>query len=103
MASRTVVLVEGISDQLALETLAIRRGRNLEGEGISIVPIGGATNIGTFLKLFGPAGLDLRLAGLCDAAEERDFRHGLERAGLGSNLTRDDMDHLGFYVCVTDL
>jgi hypothetical protein len=100
---RAVVLVEGLSDQLALEALAERRGRNLETEGISIVPIGGTKNIGTFLDLFGPNGFDVRLAGLCDAAEEGDFERGLERAGLGSNLTRADMEGLGFYVCVADL
>jgi hypothetical protein len=101
--ARSVVLVEGISDQLALETLAGRRGRNLDPEEISIVPIGGATNIGRFLDLFGPQGFNVRLAGLCDAAEEADFQRGLERAGLGSNLTRADMERLGFYVCVADL
>ena len=101
--SRAVVLVEGISDQRALEALAERRGRNLDAEGISVVPIGGAQSIGRFLSLFGPQGLDLRLAGLCDAGEEGDFRRGLERAGLGSNLTRVDMENLGFYVCVADL
>jgi hypothetical protein len=101
--ARSVVLVEGISDQLALETLAERRGRNLDAEEISIVPIGGATNIGRFLDLFGPQGFNVRLAGLCDAAEEADFQRGLERAGLGSNLTRADMERLGFYVCVADL
>src|SRR5712691_5079190 len=100
---RTVVLVEGTSDQLALEALAERRGRKLDAEGISIVPMGGAGNIGSFLDRFGPQGLDVRLAGLCDAAEEGDFRRGLERAGLGSNLTRADMERLGFYVCVADL
>jgi hypothetical protein len=97
------VLVEGVSDQLALEALAVRRGRNLDAEGISIVPMGGATNIGRFLALFGPQGFDARLAGLCDVAEEGDFRRGLERAGLGSNLNRGDMERLGFYVCVADL
>jgi hypothetical protein len=102
-SARAVVLVEGISDQRALEALAERRGRNLNAERISIVPIGGAQAIGSFLELFGPQGLDVRLAGLCDAAEERDFRRGLERAGLGSNLTRTDMERLGFYVCVSDL
>jgi hypothetical protein len=98
-----VVLVEGISDQLALEALAERRGRNLHAEGIAIVPMRGSKNIGSFLDRFGPQGLDLKLAGLCDAAEERDFQRGLERAGLGSNLTRGDMERLGFYVCVADL
>jgi hypothetical protein len=99
----TVVLVEGISDRHALEALAERRGRDLDAEGVLIVPIGGAQAIGTFLERFGPRGLDLRLAGLCDAAEERHFRRGLERAGLGSDLTRADMERLGFYVCVADL
>ena len=97
------MLVEGISDQRALEALAERLGRNLEAEGIAIVPIGGAQAIGRFLSQFGPQGLGLTLAGLCDAAEERDFRRGLERAGLGSNLTRAEMERLGFYVCVADL
>jgi hypothetical protein len=97
------VLVEGISDQRALEALAERRGRDLGAEGISIVPIGGAQAIGSFLELLGPQGFDVRLAGLCDAAEEHHFRRGLERAGLGSNLTRVDMERLGFFVCVVDL
>ena len=97
------MLVEGISDQLALEALARRRGRDLGAEGISVVPIGGATNIGRFLELFGPSGHNVRLAGLCDAAEERDYRRRLGRAGLGSNLTRAEMEALGFFVCVADL
>lgn len=100
---RAVVLVEGISDRVALEALAERRERVLDAEGISIVPIGGAQAIGRFLERFGPHGLDVRLAGLCDAAEEGDFRRGLERAGLGSDLTRGDLEALGFFVCVADL
>jgi hypothetical protein len=100
---RAVVLVEGISDRVALEALAERRSRNLEAEGVAVVPMGGAQAIGRFLDQFGPQGLDVRLAGLCDAAEEGDFKRGLERAGLGSNLTRVEMERLGFYVCVADL
>jgi hypothetical protein len=99
----TVVLVEGSSDQVALQALAARRGRPLGAEAISVVPMGGARNIRRFLELFGPRGLNLRLAGLCDAGEEGDFRRGLEWAGLGSNLSRADMEALGFYVCVADL
>jgi hypothetical protein len=98
-----VVLVEGISDQRAVEALAERRGRDLDAQGVTVVPIGGAQAIGSFLDRFGPRGLDLRLAGLCDAGEESDFRRGLERAGLGSSLTRTEMEELGFYVCVADL
>jgi hypothetical protein len=101
--TRAVVLVEGKSDQLAVERLAARRGRDLDAEGISVVPMGGAGNIGMFLERYGPSGLGVRLAGLCDAAEADRFRQGLERAGLGSNLTGGDMERLGFYVCVADL
>ena len=100
---RAVVLVEGSSDQVALQAIAARRGRELAAEGIAVVPMGGARNIGRFLELFGPRGLNLSLAGLCDAPEEGDFRRGLERAGLGSNLSRAEMEALGFYVCVDDL
>ena len=102
-SAHAVVLVEGISDKGALEALAARRGRNLETEGIAVVSMGGATNIGHFLRRYGPQGLDLRLAGLCDAAEERDFKRGLERAGLGTDLTRAGMERLGFFVCDEDL
>jgi hypothetical protein len=100
---RTVVLVEGASDKLALETLAERRGRNLDAESVSVVPVGGAHAIGSFLDVFGPQGLNVRLAGLCDAGEERHFQRALERTGLGADLTRPDMERLGFYVCVADL
>ncbi|MEV0218808.1 ATP-dependent endonuclease [Streptomyces sp. NPDC050704] len=100
---RTVVLVEGGSDQVAVEALAARRGRDLDAEGVSVVPLGGATSIGRFVELCGPQGLDVRLAGLCDVGEERFFRRALERAGLGSDLTPDDLEPLGFYVCDADL
>lgn len=98
-----VVLVEGRSDQAALETLAARRGRDLAAEGVAIVEMGGATAIGTFVERFGPHGLDVRLAGLCDEGEERYFRRALERAGFGTVLTRAAMAALGFHVCVADL
>jgi hypothetical protein len=97
------VLVEGLSDERAVEALAERRGRDLHAERISVVPIGGAQAIGQFLDLFGPGGLNVRLAGICDAGEEGDFQRGLERAGLGFDLTRVEMERLGFYVCIADL
>jgi hypothetical protein len=98
-----VVLVEGVSDRVALLALAERRGRDLDAAGVSVVPIGGAQAVGRFLKRLGPGGEDVRLAGLCDAGEEREFRRGLERAGLGSCRTRADMERIGFYVCEVDL
>lgn len=101
--TRAVVLVEGLSDQAAVEALARDRERNLNGEGVVVVPMGGATNIGRFLELFGPQGADVTLTGLCDAGEEAYFRRSLERAGFGSTATRAEMQGLGFYVCDADL
>ena len=98
-----VLLVEGVSDQRAVEALARRRGRDLLAEGVEVVPIGGAQAIRTALERFGPHGLGLRVAGLCDAGEERHFARALEAAGLGDGLTRTDMEALGFYVCEVDL
>jgi len=97
------VLVEGVSDRVAVEVLAERRGRSLAADGISVVPIGGTKSIAEFVRLFGPDGVDVGLAGLCDVGEERDFIRGLERAGFGSNLDRAGMEAIGFYVCVLDL
>jgi hypothetical protein len=102
----TVVLVEGMSDQAAVQTRAARRGRDLPGEGVFVVPMGGATNIARFLGLFGPNGFGVRLAGLCDQAEAPGFRRGLERAGLelaGLAAGPSDLAAPGFFVCVADL
>jgi hypothetical protein len=97
------VLVEGVSDQIALESLAARRGRDLGQEGVVILPIGGASAITRYLTQLGPGGAGLSLAGLCDLGEEDIFRRGLNRARIGSPQTRAGMENLGFYVCVEDL
>jgi hypothetical protein len=102
-AAQALVLVEGVSDQIAIETLAARRGRDLGAECVVVLPVGGAHAFARYLMQFGPAGADLRLTGLCDLAEENVFRRALARAGIGSPGTRDDMERLGFHVCVEDL
>jgi hypothetical protein len=100
---RSVVVVEGASDEVAIEALAGRRGIDLAAEGVQIVCLGGAHRIGAFLEQPRPRRDGLRLAGLCDAGEEPVFRRAIERAGFGSNLTRRDMEDIGFYVCDSDL
>ncbi len=59
-----------------------------------MVPMGGATNIGRYLLMYGPSGRNARLAGLCDKGESRLFTRQLERAGLSDE---------GFFVCDRDL
>jgi hypothetical protein len=117
-AATAVVLVEGMSDQSALATLAVRRGRDLAAEGVFIVPMGGVTNIGHFLAAFGPRGFGVRLAGLYDQGEEHEVRRSLARAGLppapdsaspdsagldSAGLDSAGLERLGFFVCVADL
>jgi hypothetical protein len=97
--ARAVLLVEGYSDQIAVETLAARQGLDLARDGVLVLPIGGAQAVVRFLERF--AGV--RVGGLCDVGEEEVFRRGLERAGHGAKLTRSEMEQLGFFVCVVDL
>jgi hypothetical protein len=100
---RAVVLVEGNSDRVALETLSVRHGRDLAAEGIEIVPMGGITNTRAFASRYGPHGLGIPLAGLYDAAAEGKVRHGLAAAGLAPALKPDGLAGLGFYKCSADL
>ena len=98
-----VILVEGTSDRIALQVLAERQGRDLAADGVHVVPMGGATNIGRFLVSLAPLRPGLTVAGLYDAAEEPYIRRGLERFGFGSDLATAELESLGFYACVTDL
>lgn len=98
----TAVLVEGRSDAAALDVLATRSGRNLDAENIAVIPIGGATAIRRFLDPFGPTGLDLRIAGLVDAGEWRFFRQAIQD-DKHPELTPDEMEQLGFFICDPDL
>lgn len=101
----SVVLVEGVSDQVAIETLAQRRGLTLAHEGIVVVPMGGVHAFGRHLAQLGPRGTNQRLTGLYDAGEEDVVRDSLRQAGYGSAapLTRAEIEARGFYVCVRDL
>ena len=83
MTVRSVVLVEGESDRVALLALARRMG--LDVSDVSIVAMGGATSIVHFADRYGP---DVRVVGLCDEREARAFR----RAGVAT-----------FFVCRADL
>jgi hypothetical protein len=101
--AKAAILVEGWSDQAAVETLARRHGCDLRAEGIVVVPMGGVTNIGPFLQALGQPGLDLRLAGLYDAAEEPYVRRALRQTGLGEAALRANTEARGFFMCDADL
>lgn len=100
---RTVVVVEGATDKLALTVAARRLGRDIEAEEIAITPIGGAHAITRFLAQLAAEQPRIRIAGMCDEGEEVVFRTALERAGFGSGLSRSELERLGFFVCSADL
>jgi hypothetical protein len=101
--ARAAILVEGWSDQSALQTLAMRRGHDLDSERIVVVPTGGVTNVGHFAAALGPQGIGLRLAGLYDAAEQRQLGSALRRAGMAVGDSNDGLEALGFFACHADL
>jgi predicted ATPase len=101
--ARSVILVEGDSDRVALEALAQRIGRNLDAESVSIVPMNGASKAATYFELFGPRGFQLKLAGIYDIAEMKYFAAGAERAGLAHQPSKTDLEALGFFMCDRDL
>jgi hypothetical protein len=101
--AQAVVLVEGVSDQIAVETLARRRGRNLAADGIAVLPVGGARGFARYLRRFGPEGAGARLAGLCDAGEAHIVSQAMAAAGLVAPGSLVDLGRLGFFVCVADL
>ena len=99
-----IVLVEGITDQIAIETLAARCGIDLDHDGFVVAPMGGAHAIDTFLEAIDrcdrPA---VSVGGLCDRREASVFRAALLRSGSGPATTDAEMERLGFFVCEADL
>jgi len=79
-----VILVEGVTDRIALEAVAAKLGLDLGAAGIEIVPIGGAQAIRRAAAQYDGE----RAVGLCDVGEERYFRRVLGAAT---------------YVCVEDI
>ena len=100
---RTIVLVEGVTDELALTLAAKRLGRDLRAEDVSVVPINGAHSISRFLRWLAAEEPGANLAGLYDEGEEDVIRVALERAGYGSNLDRRRLEGVGFFACSADL
>lgn len=93
VGGRAVILVEGTSDRSAVEALARRRGLDLDGEGVTVVPMGGYGNLPRFLEKH----RDVRIAGLYDAGEEQHFLRALGCADRG------ELEQTGFYACTRDL
>ncbi|MEV0910208.1 TOPRIM nucleotidyl transferase/hydrolase domain-containing protein [Streptomyces hokutonensis] len=95
---RVAVLLEGPSDVAAVDALATARGRDLAAEGICVLSMGGAMNVGRYARLLGQSpsglGLGLRLTGLCDERERPYYARAFDSVGAPQQ---------GFFVCTADL
>jgi predicted ATP-dependent endonuclease of OLD family len=91
MTPSAVILVEGESDRIALQTLAVRLGHDLVTEGVDVIAMGGVTNAGVYLERFvsRPS-----VAVLCDDRESEIVERAARRAGFVD---------LHLNVCVADL
>lgn len=102
----TVVLVEGDSDRVAVETLARCRELDLEASRTVVLAMGGVTNIGHHLRALAPG---QRVLGLCDAGETAIVTRALERTerSTADGVVGPDriaaLARLGFRTCVADL
>ncbi|MCH6230052.1 ATP-dependent endonuclease [Microbacterium sp. CFH 31415] len=94
-----IVLVEGVSDRIAVEAVARRRGTDLSG--IGVVPTGGAQGIGRMLRTLAVRHPGVTVAGVNDVAESAVVRHALAAAGLLEPGA--DAASAGFFSCVDDL
>ncbi len=102
VALRAVILVEGGSDRAAVETVAVRLGRDLAAGGVEVRATGGITNFKPSL-IRASDGVDVQMSGLYDLGEEHVIARALQETGLASNSDRSPFESLGFFVCVDDL
>jgi hypothetical protein len=80
--SRTVILVEGPGDRLALHVAAKTLDLDLDSAAVSVIELDGADLFATMRTLLGPGGLGLTIIGLCDADREQKWANEV----LGVNV-----------------
>jgi hypothetical protein len=97
------ILVEGASDQVALESLARRQGRDLHALGVTVVAMGGAQAVWKNMDRFVRSDAATRITGLCDSAEAIHYERALRRVGLAPIAGPIDLSDYGVFVRGEDL
>lgn len=98
-----VILVEGHSDRLAIETLAARLGHDLAAAGVKVESMDGVTNLYRHLGRLAALPERQRVIGLFDAPELAHVQRAVEELGLGPAGTPDELVAVGFFACEPDL
>lgn len=100
---RAVVLVEGVSDRIAVESVAAHRGVDLAGLRVAVVATGGVHGLKRMLHEVKAAFPQSALCGLYDLGEqsvveralvdEWMLRPGADPEGAGFYAAADDLEH----------
>jgi hypothetical protein len=98
----TWVLLEGASDVAAVRALAERAGLGLDGSGVRLVDMGGATNVRRHLLDAARAPASPRVLGMCDIKEAAFFVRALRDLGCAVSCAQALPDW-GFQLCDRDL
>jgi hypothetical protein len=95
-----IVLVEGVSDQIAVDTLARRLG-GAKMSGLAVVRVGGAQGLHRMLGTIRERQPRVPVTGLYDVGEAHVIRRALEDAGLLTSAGA--VEDVGFFACNADL
>lgn len=99
--AKVIVLVEGVSDLMALDAVAERQGRDLLAEGIVVVPVGGAHAFSKYFQRFADRAIEVRA--LVDDAEEGILRTAMSPSPTLNAATEQGLEGQGIFVCIEDL
>jgi hypothetical protein len=97
---RRIALVEGVSDQIAVDTLA-RRLYPDDAQDLAVLPVGGAHGLRGMLGSVMQRRPGVPLSGLYDIAEEPVVRRALEESAL--LRPGDRVENAAFFACRKDL
>lgn len=96
LTSRSLILVEGLSDVIITHAVARLRGIDLDREDISVVGLGSAFNFPAAYKMFGREGFGIAVSSLVDDNEKTE-----PATALG--VAVDQLDAHDVIVCIADL
>ena len=86
---------------MALDAVAERQGRDLLGEGIVVVPVGGAHAFSKHFQRFGDQAVEVRA--LVDKAEEGILRSAINPPPTLNAVAKHGLEGHGIFVCTEDL
>lgn len=82
LTAKQIIAVEGPSDRMVLERVAVNMGRHLERDGIEILEAGGCQEMSHVLDIFGKDGFGLRVSIMIDEDDGINLGKLAKRLGV---------------------